>query len=73
MAQFKNLSSAINVRLMQAQNRAQNISKIRSASGVESNVIKIQTDAFDNEANVLTWGFSTWGIDKVTSQYKPVK
>jgi hypothetical protein len=73
MAQFKNLSSAINIRVLQAQARAQSISKTRSASGIESNVIKINPDSFEDERNILRWGFSTWGVEKVTSEYKPVK
>lgn len=73
MAQFKNLSSAINTRILQAQARAQSISKIRSSTGIESNVIKILPESFEDERDVLRWGFSTWGVEKVTSEYKPVK
>lgn len=73
MAQFKNLSSAINTRILQAQARAQSISKIRSSTGIESNVIKILPESFEDERDILRWGFSTWGVEKVTSEYKPVK
>lgn len=73
MAQFKNLSSAINTRILQAQARAQSISKIRSSTGIETNVIKILPESFEDERDVLRWGFSTWGVEKVTSEYKPVK
>lgn len=73
MAQFKNLSSAINTRILQAQARAQSISKIRSSTGIETNVIKILPESFEDERDILRWGFSTWGVEKVTSEYKPVK
>ena len=73
MAQFKNLSSAINTRILQAQARAQSVSKIRSSTGIESNVIKILPESFEDERDILRWGFSTWGVEKVTSEYKPVK
>lgn len=73
MAQFKNLSSAINIRILQAQAKAQSISKVRSATGLETNVVKIIPESFEEEKNILRWGFSSWGVEKVTSEYKPIK
>ena len=73
MAQFKNLSSAINIRILQAQAKAQSVSKVRSVTGVETNVIKIIPESFEDERNILRWGFSSWGVEKVTSEYKPIK
>jgi hypothetical protein len=71
MAQFKSLSSAISSKMIEFQNKIQNAVTVRTSTGVELGVINIIDEKIEEEKDVLRWGYSTWGIEKVTTEYKP--
>jgi hypothetical protein len=71
MAQFKSLSSAISAKMIEFQNKIQNAVTVRTSTGVELGVINIIDEKIEDEKGVLRWGYSTWGIEKVTTEYKP--
>jgi hypothetical protein len=71
MAQFKSLSSAISAKMIEFQNKIQNAVTVRTSTGVELGVINIIDEKIEEEKGVLRWGYSTWGIEKVTTEYKP--
>ena len=70
---FKSLSQAINVAILQAQQTQ--ISNIKMSNNTRANLGygKTKPDVYDNDQDVLTWGNSIWGVQKVTAFYKPVK
>jgi len=71
MAQFKSLSSAISAKMIEFQNKIQNAVTVRTSTGAELGVINIIDEKIEEEKGVLRWGYSTWGIEKVTTEYKP--
>jgi hypothetical protein len=71
MAQFKSLSSAISSKMIEFQNKIQNAVTVRTSTGVELGLINIIDEKIEEEKDVLRWGYSTWGIEKVTTEYKP--
>ena len=70
---FKSLSQAINVAILQAQQSQ--TSNINMSTNTRTNLGygKTKPDVYDNDQDVLTWGNSIWGVQKVTAFYKPVK
>lgn len=68
---FKSLSSAINSRIVQAQSNMMSAVKISSATLNNMGAIKANEGILSEDQNVLTWGNSTWGVQKVTAFYKP--
>lgn len=71
MAQFKTLSSAISAKMIEVQKNIQNTATVRTSTGVELGILNVGVEKFTEEKNVLRWGYSTWGVEKVTSEYKP--
>ena len=71
MAQFKSLSSAISSKMIEFQIKIQNAVTVRTSTGVELGLINIIDEKIEEEKDVLRWGYSTWGIEKVTTEYKP--
>jgi hypothetical protein len=73
MSSFKSLSQAINVAILQAQQTQ--TSNINMSTNTRTNMGygKTKPDVYDNDQDVLTWGNSIWGVQKVTAFYKPVK
>ena len=68
---FKSLSSAINSRIVQAQSNMMSAVKISSATLNNMGAVKANEGILSEDQNVLTWGNSTWGVQKVTAFYKP--
>lgn len=68
---FKSLSAAINSRIIQAQHNMMSAVKISSATLNNMGAIKANEGILSEDENSLTWGNSTWGVQKVTSFYKP--
>lgn len=65
MPTFTSLSVAISARIMQMQ------SKLNSNTSVDSGMIQNISNPVEKEDNVLVWGKSNWGVEKVSSIYKP--
>jgi hypothetical protein len=68
---FRSLSAVINTKIVQAQNAAMASVKLSSATMNNMGAIRANEQILAEEQNVLTWGNSTWGVEKVTSFYKP--
>jgi hypothetical protein len=68
---FRSLSAVINTKIVQAQSAA--MASIRLSSSTMNNMgaVRANEQILTEEQNVLTWGNSTWGVEKVTSFYKP--
>lgn len=73
MSTFKSLSQAINTAILQSQQSQQSRIKLSSDVRVTMGAGRLRPDLYDNDQNVLTWGNSVWGVEKVTAFYKPVK
>ncbi len=69
---FKSLSAAINTRVVQAQNNMMSAVKISSSTMNNLGAVRANEQILAEEENVLTWGKSTWGVEKVTSSSKPI-
>lgn len=65
MPTYTSLSVAISARIMQMQARTNSQSVVDA--GIQNNVSNLQ----EIEQNVLVWGKSNWGVEKVSSIYKP--
>jgi len=57
--------------MIEFQNKIQNAVTVRTSTGAELGVINIIDEKIEEEKGVLRWGYSTWGIEKVTTEYKP--
>lgn len=65
MPTFTSLSVAISARIMQMQ------AKTNTPSAMDSGMTNTVSVPQENEQNVLVWGKSNWGVEKVSSIYKP--
>lgn len=71
MAGFRSLSTIIRTQVAQAQlAQVNNISSNSATARIFGQVIPAINQEIE-EVNVLKWGNSHWGIEKVTSKYKP--
>jgi len=68
---FKSLSAVINTNILKAQ--AVQISNFKLSSSTAQHLGYVRTigDLIDEDQDVLVWGKSTWGVQKVTALYKP--
>ena len=65
MPNFTSLSVAISARVMQMQTR------MNSQTATDMGMITQNPTLENQEQNVLVWGKSFWGVDKVSVIYKP--
>lgn len=70
---FVSLSDAINKSFQKNDRSQQANAPLRSTTSFYRNPLIYNNDTIDEEVNVLKWGSSTWGVEKVTSQYKPTQ
>lgn len=68
---FLSLSDAIKSHIRSNDRKQLNNAPLRSTTSVYQNPLIPANFIQDDEINVLVWGQSTWGIEKVTSKYKP--
>ena len=68
---FRSLSAVINTKIVQAQQASMAAVKISSNTMNNMGAVRANEQILSEEENVLTWGNSTWGVEKVTSFYKP--
>ena len=68
---FRSLSAVINTKIVQAQNAAMATIRLSSSTMNNMGAVRANEQILTEEQNVLTWGNSTWGVEKVTSFYKP--
>lgn len=68
---FKSLSAVINTNIIKAQVAQTANYKISSSTALHLGVVTTIGDLRDEDQDVLIWGSSTWGVQKVTAFYKP--
>ncbi len=71
MPDFLSLSDVIRKQIQDSNNKRDNLLSPNSNLALTLNVSPSQKDRFDPEVNVLTWGLSKWGTEKVTSKEQP--
>lgn len=71
MPLFQTLSFVINEQIKQNQIILNNGISLRSNVSQQLQVINTNKNNITNDVDVLRWGYSNWGIEQVTSEYKP--
>jgi hypothetical protein len=68
---FRSLSAVIASRINQSTREANYGVRLINSANISGNYGKVITSTDPEDENILTWGKSTWGVEKVTSLYKP--
>jgi hypothetical protein len=71
MARFRGLTEAIRAQIKEAQRETRNAVPAASPFAILFGNHEAERPESPNEDNVLRWGFSTWGVEMVTAEYKP--
>jgi hypothetical protein len=71
MPLFQSLSFVINDQIRQNTIDIQSGLTLRSNVTQSLQVINVNKNNIIEEQDVLRWGYANWGVEKVTSEYKP--
>jgi hypothetical protein len=71
MPLFQSLSFIINDQIRQNTINMQSGLTLRSNVTQALQVINVNKNNIIEEQDVLRWGYANWGVEKVTSEYKP--
>jgi len=71
MPLFQSLSFVINDQIRQNMINTESGLDLRSNVTQALQVINVNKNNIIEEQDVLRWGYANWGIEKVTSEYKP--
>ncbi len=71
MARFRGLTEAIRTQIREIQSEDRSSVSAASPNAVLLGDQEPERAESANEDNVLRWGFSTWGVEPVTAEYKP--
>jgi hypothetical protein len=71
MPLFQSLSFVINDQIRQDTINMQSGLTLRSNVTQALQVINVNKNNIIEEQDVLRWGYANWGVEKVTSEYKP--
>jgi len=71
MPLFQSLSFVVNEQIKQNRILLENGISLRSNVSQQLQVVNTNKNNIINDVDVLRWGYSNWGIEKVTSEYKP--
>jgi hypothetical protein len=71
MPLFQSLSFVINDQIRQNTMIMQSGLTLRSNVTQSLQVINVNKNNIIEEQDVLRWGYANWGVEKVTSEYKP--
>ena len=71
MPLFQSLSFVINDQIRQNTINLQSGMTLRSNVTQVLQVINVNKNNIIEEQDVLRWGYANWGVEKVTSEYKP--
>ena len=71
MPLFQSLSFVVNEQIKQNRILRENGISLRSNVSQQLQVVNTNKNNIINDVDVLRWGNSNWGIEKVTSEYKP--
>jgi hypothetical protein len=71
MPLFQSLSFVINDQIRQNTINMQSGLTLRSNVTQALQVINVNKNNIIEEQDVVRWGYANWGVEKVTSEYKP--
>ena len=71
MPLFQSLSFVINDQIRQNQIIIDSGLSLRSNVSQQFQIINTNKTTNVNDQDVLRWGYANWGVEKVTSEYKP--
>jgi hypothetical protein len=71
MPLFQSLSFVINDQIRQNQIIINSGLSLRSNVSQQLSIINTNKTSNVNDQDVLRWGYANWGVEKVTSEYKP--
>jgi hypothetical protein len=71
MPLFQSLSFVVNEQIKQNRILLENGISLRSNVSQQLQVVNTNKNNIINDVDILRWGYSNWGIEKVTSEYKP--
>lgn len=71
MPLFQSLSFVINDQIRQNIINMESSIDLRSNVAQALQVINVNKNNITEEQDVLRWGSANWGVEKVTSEYKP--
>jgi len=71
MPLFQSLSFVINDQIRQNMINTESGLDLRSNVTQALQVINVNKNNIIEEQDVLRWGYANWGVEKVTSEYKP--
>ena len=71
MPLFQSLSFIINDQIRQNTINMQSGLTLRSNVTQALQVINVNKNNIIEEQDVLRWGYANWGVEKVTSEFKP--
>jgi hypothetical protein len=71
MPLFQSLSFVINDQIRQNTINMQSGLTLRSNVTQALQVINVNKNNIIEEQDVVRWGYANWGVEKVTSDYKP--
>jgi hypothetical protein len=71
MPLFQSLSFVINDQIRQNIINMESSLDLRSSVSQVLQVINVNKNNIIEEQDVLRWGSANWGVEKVTSEYKP--
>ena len=71
MPLFQSLSFVINDQIRQNTINMESGLTLRSNVTQSLQVINVNKNNIIEEQDVLRWGYANWGVEKVTSEYKP--
>lgn len=71
MPLFQSLSFVINDQIRQNTINMQSGLTLRSNLTQALQVIDVNRNNIIEEQDVLRWGYANWGVEKVTSEFKP--
>ena len=71
MPLFQSLSFVINDQIRQNQIIINSGLSLRSNVSQQLSIVNTNKTTNVNDQDVLRWGYANWGVEKVTSEYKP--
>jgi len=71
MPLFQSLSFVINDQIRQNTINMESGLTLRSNVTQSLQVVNVNKNNIIDEQDVLRWGYANWGVEKVTSEYKP--
>ena len=71
MPKFISLQSVVTEKLREQKSNMEAGVSFRSPVSNQLQIGRLNNSIIDEETGILRWGYSNWGVEKVTSEYKP--